>query len=81
MFKIESDIVPLLEACKTILRHDALFVLYSCHTPGFTPLTLENQLAELLRDQGGTMESGEMTVEDANGRKLPSGACARWSST
>lgn len=78
VFKIEDDIVPLLQACKEILRHDALFVLYSCHTPGFTALTLENQLADLLTNQEGQFESGEMTVEDRSGRKLPSGSFARW---
>lgn len=78
VFKIEDDIVPLLEACRAILAKDALFVLYSCHTPGFTPLTLENQLQDLLRERAGAYESGEMTVTDSYGRSLPSGTYARW---
>jgi len=78
VFKIENDLVPLLEACKALLAKDALFLLYSCHTPGFTPLTLENQVADIVADHGGTMESGEMTVAELGGRQLPSGTYVRW---
>ncbi|MCE7979704.1 MAG: hypothetical protein DYG89_00815 [Caldilinea sp. CFX5] len=78
VFKIENDLMPLLEACQTLLAKDALFVLYSCHTPGFTPLTLENQLLTMLDDRDGTLESGEMTVTAQTGRQLPSGTYARW---
>ena len=83
VFKIESDLIPLLEACKEILAHDALFVLLSCHTPGFTPITLHNELLEMVGDKPGTIESGEMIVAEqdrpnAPGRLLPSGTYARW---
>lgn len=78
VFKIEDDIMPLLEACRAILANDAVFMLYSCHTPGFTPLTLENQLSELLLRRNGTIASGEMTVVDTFGRHLPSGTYATW---
>ncbi|MCB0044192.1 MAG: class I SAM-dependent methyltransferase [Caldilineaceae bacterium] len=78
VFKIENDIVPLLDACRQLLAKDALFLLYSCHTPGFTPLTLENQLGELVHSRAGSFDSGEMVVRDAHGRPLPSGAYARW---
>ena len=78
VFKIENDIVPLLEACRAVLARDAQFILYSCHTPGFTPLTLENQLTDLISKRGGTFESGEMTVAATDGRLLPSGTWARW---
>lgn len=81
VFKIEDDLMPLLNACKALLARDALFVLYSCHTPGFTPLTLENQLAEVVSRRKGTMESGEMTVAEPNGRRLPSGTYVRWLAT
>jgi 23S rRNA (cytosine1962-C5)-methyltransferase len=78
VFKIENDIVPLLEACRKLLARDALFLLYSCHTPGFTPLTLQNQLEELVGTRGGVFEAGEMAVHNERGRALPSGTYARW---
>ena len=80
VFKIESDIMPLMAACQEILSHDALFVLYSCHTPGFTPLTLHNQLVELVGKRSGQFERDEMVILDRSNRPLPSGAFARWSS-
>lgn len=79
VFKIEKDLIPLLEGCRDILSNDGLFVLYSCHTPGFTPLTMQNQVEQMLSGRRGKMESGEMTVRDSGGRPLPSGAYARWS--
>ena len=78
VFKIEKDLVPLLELCREILADDALFVLYSCHTPGFTPIAMSNQLAEVVAGRRGALESGEMTIADSGGRLLPSGAYARW---
>jgi 23S rRNA (cytosine1962-C5)-methyltransferase len=78
VFKIEDDLLPLLEACAEILAPDALFVLYSCHTPGFTPLVLQNQLELLIGDRRGRSESGEMVITDQQGRALPSGTYARW---
>ncbi len=71
--------MPLMDACADILRQDAQFVIYSCHTPGFTPITLANQLETILGKRPGVMESGEMTITDAFGRRLPSGTFARWS--
>jgi 23S rRNA (cytosine1962-C5)-methyltransferase len=78
VFKIEQDLIPLLEALQSLLAEDVLFGLYSCHTPGFTPLVLENQLAPLVSGQKGKLESGEMTVAESSGRLLPSGAYVRW---
>jgi 23S rRNA (cytosine1962-C5)-methyltransferase len=77
VFKIEKDLLPLLEECQTLLAQDALFVLYSCHTPGFTPVTMHNQLLEIA-PRRGTVESGEMVVPGGDGRGLPSGTWARW---
>ena len=78
VFKIENDLMPLFDACRELLAPDALFLLYSCHTPGFTPLVLQNQLGDLVGKRDGALESGEMVVVDQQNRALPSGAYARW---
>ncbi len=81
VFKIEDDLIPLLQACRSLLAEDALFVLYSCHTPGFTPIALHNQLEIVVGGRSGTLESGEMTVAESGTprrRLLPSGVYARW---
>lgn len=80
VFKIENDILPLLEACRRLLHRDAVFVLYTSHTPGFTPLVMSNQLQSILDSRQGAIEAGEMTVADQQGRLLPSGTFARWMS-
>ncbi len=79
VFKIEDDLMPLLEACQEILAPDALFLLLSCHTPGFTPITLRNEVLEVVERWGGRVEEGEMLIAEQSGRMLPSGAYARWS--
>lgn len=83
VFKIENDLVPLLQACRSLLAPDALFVLYSCHTPGFTPITMRNQLDIVTGGRTGAIEAGEMTVAEeqadaSRARQLPSGVYARW---
>lgn len=78
VFKIEKDLATLLDGCRTLLANNALFMLYSCHTPGFTPITMHNQLQAVVHDRGGELETGEMTVVDSTGRALPSGVYARW---
>ena len=79
VFKIEKDLFELLDNVKALLARDALFVLYSCHTPGFTPITMSNQLGEIVSDRAGSVETGEMTIAEQGGRLLPSGVFARWS--
>jgi len=82
VFKIEDDLVPLLQSCRAILAKDAIFVLYSCHTPGFTPITMANQLDIVVGGRRGKVEAAEMVVAEQGrgkgGRPLPSGVYARW---
>jgi 23S rRNA (cytosine1962-C5)-methyltransferase len=79
VFKIENDLMPLLKACGEILADNALFFLLSCHTPGFTPTTLYNEVAEVVHNRKGSVTAGEMLLyEENSGRALPSGAYARW---
>ena len=77
VFKIETDIHSILQDCKALLSENPLFVLLTCHTPGWTPIVLHNLLQEYVR--GGIIESGEMMIEAEDASKsLPSGCFARW---
>ena len=82
VFKIEDDLVPLLQSCRAILAKDAIFVLYSCHTPGFTPITMANQLDIVVGGRRGKVDAAGMVVAEQGrgkgGRPLPSGVYARW---
>lgn len=74
VFKIEDHLIPLLEQCRDLLSDQPLFVLFSCHTPGFTPVTLTHLLGQVF---GSNIEAGEMLLE-GEGLPLPSGTYARW---
>ncbi|MFV0437204.1 MAG: class I SAM-dependent methyltransferase [Desulfopila sp.] len=82
IFKIERDILTTLELCRSLLNDTPLFVLFSCHTNGFTPTVMENLLSQLLADRGGTIESGEMfLLGEGSTYSLPNGSWARWLAT
>jgi len=79
LFKIEEEIVALLEDCRELLSDRPLFILFSCHTPGFSPLVMHHLLSGTMKGRGGRVESGEMVL---NGKEkvleVPSGTFARW---
>jgi len=79
VWKIENDITKLLANCQQILNDKPLFILLSCHSPGFTPLVLQNLLAEMMKNKAGQLSCGEMVITEETGRLLPSGTYARWS--
>lgn len=80
VWKVEDDLLRLLIDCRQLLSDTPLFILLSCHSPGFTPLVLQNLLAEMTEGRFGVMSNGEMVIaETASNRLLPSGAYAWWS--
>lgn len=79
VFKIEDHIQPLLELCRSLLSPKPLFLLFSCHTPGFTPLTMHNLLSQALNGLGGVIDMGEMALQgESSVLPVPSGTFARW---
>ncbi len=80
VFKIESDLPPLLEVCGELLAPDACGFALSAHSPGFSPLVLNALAEDLCGSRGGTIAAAEMVIAaSAGGRTLPSGARALWS--
>ena len=74
VFKIEQEILPLLESCKAVLSDKPRFFIFSCHTPGFTPIVLEHLLFQVF---GKKAESGEMALLSPGALSIPSGSYAR----
>ena len=74
MYKIERDLKETLSLVKDLLSDRPLFVLFSSHTPGLSPIVAENILGQLWPD--ARLESGEMTL-DGEGLKCPSGIFCR----
>ncbi|MBI5674805.1 MAG: class I SAM-dependent rRNA methyltransferase [Nitrospirae bacterium] len=80
VWKIEDDLTKLLNTCRALLSDEPLFVLLSCHSPGFTPLVLQNLLAEMMKTIKGRLSCAEMVITEAeSGSPLPCGSYARWS--
>lgn len=79
VFKIEGDLIPLLELCRDLLSPQALFLILTCHTPGYTPIILENIVSQLMQDKEGSLEKGEMLLKsEGKSFDIPSGSYARW---
>jgi 23S rRNA (cytosine1962-C5)-methyltransferase len=78
MFKIEKDIHDLLHLCQQLLSERPLFLVFTTHTPGMTPIVMGHLLKQTLRGLNGRMETGEMILSAENGLHIPSGSFARW---
>lgn len=74
LWKIEDHLNELLDDLKALLDPQAHALLLSCHTPGYTPLALENILAQVFPDS--KPESGELATIGKT-LSLPSGCFAR----
>lgn len=75
LFKIEKDLMPLLEKSSQLLGKDA-FLILSSHTPGITPVVLKQLLAQTMPK--GSIKSEEMTISAPKGYALPAGCYAVW---
>ncbi len=73
VFKIEEDLAPILEGCRELLTEDPLFIMLSCHTPGYTPTILSHILEQ---EFGGSIDCGELFLEGNEIFSLPSGVFA-----
>ena len=92
LWKIEEHLLPLLELCKELLSEHPLFFLVNGYASGYSPLAFAHNLASLT-NRGGDIEYGELTIQESaqcsvlsaqrdsqkEGRLLPAGIFARWS--
>jgi len=79
MYKIEKDLPETLRLCRSLLTPDPLFILLSAHTPGYSPVVLQNVLGQAAAGLGGTTSSGEMLLTGKpDVLPTPCGAYARW---
>lgn len=74
IFKIEHDLPLILKQCRELLSDSGRFILFTCHTPGFTPLVMSQLLKETFAK--GEIDSGEMFLDHPT-FKLPSGSFAK----
>jgi len=74
VFKIEKDLLPLLELCAQVVLPNG-FIVLSAHTPGITSTVLRHMLSQTQKK--GKIEGGEMVIP-SDDFDLPSGCFARW---
>jgi 23S rRNA (cytosine1962-C5)-methyltransferase len=89
VWKIEEDFVPLFNDCVKLLSDKPIFFLINGYAAGYSAITYANNLKILQKKFGGTIEAGELTIEEGKSRGpnggnesqarfLPCGIFARW---
>lgn len=78
VFKIERDIHDLLHLCRKLLSDNPLFLIFTTHTPGMTPIVMEHLLKQKMHGLKGNIETGEMILPSDIGLNIPCGSFVRW---
>lgn len=79
VWKIEEDFTILLELARKVLTDDPLFFLLNGYAAGYSPISYANSLEYVMRDFKGTIEMGELALEESESKRLlPAGIFARW---
>lgn len=77
LYKIEESLITTLDLVDQVLSDDPSFVLLTSHTPGFSPIVLNNLLRQYHAE--GKIECDEMLLTGGAGvMDLPNGNWARW---
>jgi 23S rRNA (cytosine1962-C5)-methyltransferase len=79
VWKIEEHFTWLIEDCMKLLSDKPLFFLVNGYSAGYSSIAYANNLRQLSEKHGGTLETGELAIEESGtGRLLPCGIFARW---
>ncbi|HWB34310.1 MAG TPA: class I SAM-dependent methyltransferase [Candidatus Paceibacterota bacterium] len=87
LWKIEEDLLPLLEACEKLLTAHPVGMLINGYAAGYSPLAFAYNLEPFVKKFGGDITYGDLTIEEqahstgsgqAGKRALPCGIFARW---
>jgi len=79
IWKIEEDFSKLFDFCLEVLSDKPLFFLINGYASGYSPIAYENNLKTLVQKYGGSIEVGELTIQELKSdRLLPAGIFARW---
>lgn len=73
VWKIEDDLLPLLEDLMILCDFKPDFVVLSCHSQGFGPEALRRILSSLIQRKG-KWDLGELTIQEKSGNLFPAGS-------
>jgi len=79
MWKLESELFPLVELCSKVLSDNPLFFLINSYTTGLQPQVIENILRLNLKTLGGYFTAYEVGLPTEDGIILPCGCSGLWS--
>ncbi len=84
IWKIEENLLSLIDNCIKILKDKPLFFLINGYSAGYSAIAYRNILLKIKDKFGGQIEIGELAIEEGNvnnkeKRLLPAGISARWS--
>lgn len=71
LWKIERDLMPLLENCAQILSDKPLFMMLTVYCTEISAISLGNLLQDALGNRPSKIRLGENMLAQPNGRKLP----------
>lgn len=75
VWKIETDLIPLLELLKPLLKKEPEFIILSCHTTGYSPLILERVLRNCFPNSGEYAHR-ELKLREKTGQFCSGGFCS-----
>lgn len=73
-WKIEEDLPPLLDDLAKIMSEEFRYLQLTCHTPGYSQITLANLVEDSLGLPARQLQTRELAITDQRGRELPSGS-------
>lgn len=79
MWKLETELFPLVELCGKVLSDKPLFFLINSYTTGLQPQVIKNVLTLNLKDLGGYFDAYEVGLPTEDGIVLPCGCSGIWS--
>jgi len=81
VWKFNESFPPLMELCKQVLSDNPLFIIVNAYAISSSSLMLQNVLQDVTEHLEGTIEVGELVLEEKiNKRPLSTGIFARWQS-
>ncbi len=80
MWRIEESFLAFIEDAKRLLSDKPLFFLLNGYAAGYSSTAYKQNISDLVEKFGGSIEDGELAIEESkSGRLLPCGIFARWS--
>jgi 23S rRNA (cytosine1962-C5)-methyltransferase len=79
VWKIEKQFTDLVTDSMKLLSDNPIFFTINGYAAGYSPVAYANNVLPVWEKFGGTVEHGELTIRESEGKRLlPAGIFARW---